>query len=176
MDTHDIIGHPNTDTKPKINTNTNLDNDLSLDSSGFLSHNGYKFSNTTASDFHDHNPFQISDIEMISLQSATYTSLKDLLPPSPPAITSPTNNSSWYEIPIKNPLVKHAALAYLQPMSSPPEVGEKGLFGKLKETCYCQCECFGWINDVVFRSVRDVFWERREEGIDEGDEDEEKVD
>ncbi|XWS40234.1 hypothetical protein CRYUN_Cryun18bG0122700 [Craigia yunnanensis] len=100
---------------------------------------------------------------MITIDSVTYTSLKDLLPTSPPAITSPTHNSSWHEIPIKNPLVKHAALAYLQPMSSPTEVGEKGLFGRLKERCYGECGCVLWIYDVVWRNVKEAFSERREE-------------
>ncbi|KAK6916759.1 hypothetical protein RJ641_019620 [Dillenia turbinata] len=63
----------------------------------------------------------MSDIEMVALQTLSYTSLKDLLPASPPmGIPSPpyTRHGSWHEIPIKNPLVKHAAWAYLQPMST----------------------------------------------------------
>lgn len=104
---------------------------------------------------------------MITIQSVTYTSLKDLLSVSPPAVSSPTHNCSSYEIPIKNPLVKQAALSYLQPMSSPPEVGDKGFFGKMREMC-----CIGWLNDVVFRCLREAFWERREEFGD----DEDKVD
>lgn len=146
------------------NTNANLTNDLSLNSA-FLLHNGFDNNSITTG-------FQISDIEMIKLQPATYTSLKDLLPASPPSIISPSYNSSWSEIPIKNPLVKHAALAYLQPMSSPPEAGDKGLLGKLRDSFCCQCECFSWINDVVFRSVKEVFWDGH---IEEEDEDDEKV-
>ncbi|XVF45582.1 hypothetical protein PTKIN_Ptkin02bG0217600 [Pterospermum kingtungense] len=150
------------------NPNTNKEANLSLDhpsinshSPTFLLHNN-GFINSS----------EVSDIEMITIQSVSYTSLKDLLPSSTPAaaITSPTHNSSWYEIeiPIKNPLVKHAALAYLQPMSTPPEVGEKGLFGRLKEKCCSrECGCLLWIYDVVWRNVKETFWER----IDEVDDD-----
>ncbi|XWS62616.1 hypothetical protein CRYUN_Cryun06bG0026400 [Craigia yunnanensis] len=159
-----IIEDPNPN--PNTNTNTNKEANLNLDhpsinshSPTFLLHNGFISS-------------QISDIEMITIQSVSYTSLKDLLPMSPPAITSPTHNSSWHEIPIKNPLVKHAALAYLQPMSSPPDVGEKGLFGRLKERCCVECGCVLWLFDVVWRKIKEAFWERREEL----DDDEDKVD
>lgn len=156
MDEH-IVKAPNTNTTPKLNTS--LDHDLSLSTSAFfLSSNGLSHDDD---DDDDDNQFEICDIAMITVESVSYTSLKDLLPLSPSstaAITSPTNNSSWHEIPIKNPLVKQAALAYLQPMSSPPEVGgSRGFFGKFKDTvcCCCQCECFGWIHDVVLRSLRD---------------------
>lgn len=154
MDKH-IVKAPNTNTKPKLNTN--LDHDLSLNNSAFFLHSN----GLSDDDDDDDNQFEIFDIEMVTVKSASYTSLKDLLPLSPSsaaAITSPTNNSSWHEIPIKNPLVKQAALAYLQPMSSPLEVGgNKGFFGKFKDSvcCCCQCECFGWIHDVVLRSLRD---------------------
>ncbi|OWM80447.1 hypothetical protein CDL15_Pgr019727 [Punica granatum] len=113
---------------------------------------------------------EVSDIEMISLQSATYTSLRDLIPSSPPAIMSPTNNSSWYEIPIRNPLVKQAALAYLQPMSTPPEVGDKGLLARLRE----RCGCLRWLRDVVLAALRDAFWGPPEEAEPEDDEEEEE--
>lgn len=122
-----------------------------------------------------HNGFgspQISDIEMITIQTVSYTSLKDLLPVSPAAsIASPTHNSSWQEIPIRNPLVKHAAMAYLQPMSTPAEVGGKGCFGRVRD-----CECLGWINDVVWRGLKEAFRECRDEIYDDDDEDDEKVD
>lgn len=145
--------------------NANLSNDYSLNSA-FLIHNGFNNNSITKG-------FQISDIEMIKLQPATYTSLKDLLPASHPSITSPTINSSWSEIPIKNPLVKHAALAYLQPMSTPPDVGDKGLFGKLTDSLCYQCECFSWIKDVIFRSIKEMFWDGH---IEEEDDDDEKTD
>ncbi|RXH76375.1 hypothetical protein DVH24_019263 [Malus domestica] len=60
------------------------------------------------------------DLEFLSHKSSeSYTSLKDLLPSS--AANSPTAasaNNSGYEISIRNRLVKQAAWAYLQPMSS----------------------------------------------------------
>ncbi|CAN6554568.1 unnamed protein product [Malus baccata var. baccata] len=113
----------------------------------FLLHNGFS------------DEVDVSDIEMITIQTVTYTSLRDLLPASPqPSIMSPIHNSSWHdEIPIKNPLVKHAALAYLQPMSSPPEVGDKGLFRMIREKCNCEFGCLRWFGDVVLKTVRDVF-------------------
>ncbi|KAK9987661.1 hypothetical protein SO802_027900 [Lithocarpus litseifolius] len=182
--------------KPHTNTNSYHSHSHSH-SPSFLLHNGFN-----SADLPD------SDIEMITIPSVTYTSLKDLLPStssasSPPSAISPAMmmmiNSSWYdEIPIKNPLVKHAALAYLQPMSTPREVRRKGIFGRLKDKCTCCCGCcgaadgdgffgcFSWINDVVFARVKDVFfWERRRgvvvvEEYDEEDEDDdvddEKVD
>ncbi|KAH7518376.1 hypothetical protein FEM48_Zijuj09G0165200 [Ziziphus jujuba var. spinosa] len=160
----------------------------------------FHVNSTTNSNSHSHSPtflfhdggldspeFKVSDIEMITIQSLTYTSLKDLLPPSPPpAIMSPTHNSSWHEIPIRNPLVKHAALAYLQPMSTPTEAGDKGLFGKLKDKCLCGAAgggfgCFGWLGDVVLIAVKVVFcgfWNDRgsENGEDDGDDDDDDDD
>ena len=68
--------------------------------------------------------------EILSLKCSTpqtYTSLKDILPVSASnaAVSSPTPASasavsSGYEISIRNRLVKQAAWAYLQPMSSSP--------------------------------------------------------
>ncbi|MFS7888435.1 hypothetical protein Hanom_Chr05g00416341 [Helianthus anomalus] len=83
-----------------------------------------------------------TDIEMISIDSLTsYTSLKDILrsasPPSPE--DSPTNFKqidSWREIPIKDPLLQHAAWAYLQPMSSEPDTDDRCCFWKIKD-CFC---------------------------------------
>ncbi|XP_031285142.1 CREB-regulated transcription coactivator 1-like [Pistacia vera] len=65
-----------------------------------------------------------SSFELTSLikpTSLSYTSLKDLIPCS--SVNSPTAGSaanSAYEISIRNRLVKQAAWAYLQPMSSSP--------------------------------------------------------
>lgn len=68
------------------------------------------------------------DFELLSINPLSYTSLKDLLPPSSyPAVQSPTTSSSapgggsGYEISIRNRLVKQAAWAYLQPMSTSPD-------------------------------------------------------
>lgn len=59
-------------------------------------------------------------VEMMVVPTTTsYTSLRDIMMMMPAQY--PMNiNASWNEIPmnIKNPLLKHAALAYLQPMSS----------------------------------------------------------
>ncbi|MCI18305.1 hypothetical protein A2U01_0039459 [Trifolium medium] len=63
------------------------------------------------------------DLELLLLKSplTSYTSLKDMLSPNA-AVNSPTASSaainSGYEISIRNRLVKQAARAYLQPMSS----------------------------------------------------------
>ncbi|KAH7850938.1 hypothetical protein Vadar_004856 [Vaccinium darrowii] len=107
------------------------------------------------------NPLlQISDnIEMVPLASLTYTSLRDLLPASPPAsILWPTYNDrkdSWREIPIRDPLLQHAAWAYLQPMTAAREDDDRGFFRKLKDGCGGFLGCFGgfW-NDVVSGSMR----------------------
>ncbi|KAK4757176.1 hypothetical protein SAY87_007303 [Trapa incisa] len=137
--------------------------------------------NGTGPDHHNlHHPpspakLEISDIEMISFQSVAYTSLRDLIPSQPhpplPGITSPTNNSSWSELPIRNPLVKQAALAYLQPMSTPPESGHKGLLGRLRE----RCGCLRWLRDAVLVTLRDVFRGVTAEGYEEDDNDDEKI-
>lgn len=154
-----------------------------------------KFRPNAHSHSHSHSPsflvpngfnsseYPIADIEMISMEAITYTSLRDLLPASSLSAMSPTHNSSWYdEIPIKNPLVKHAALAYLQPMSTPAETGNKGFFGRLREKCSCGHRwfgCFGWLGDVVSR-IKEAFWDRRGSAVcyadEDDDEDDEKVD
>jgi hypothetical protein len=152
-----------------------------------------KFPPNSHSHSHSHSPsflvpngfnsseYPIADIEMISMEAITYTSLRDLLPASSPSLMSPTHNSSWYdEIPIKNPLVKHAALAYLQPMSTPAETGNKGFFGRLRQKCSCGHRwfgCFGWLGDVVSR-IKEAFWDRRGSVCyaEDEEEDDEKVD
>ncbi|KAE8672883.1 pentatricopeptide repeat-containing protein [Hibiscus syriacus] len=122
---------------------------------------------------------------MITIKSVSYTSLKDLMPsssssspPSTAAIASPkVRNSSRHEIPIKNPLVKQAALAYLQPVGSPPVACEKGLFEKVKERCCGECGCVSWLYDVVWRKVKESFSDRRDDVVDDYyDEDDDKVD
>ncbi|XP_057972909.1 uncharacterized protein LOC131161276 [Malania oleifera] len=63
--------------------------------------------------------FPTVDFELVSLKSLGYTSLKDLIPSS--SVQSPTAASaSAFQISIRNRLVKQAAWAYLQPMSSSP--------------------------------------------------------
>ncbi|XP_022897383.1 uncharacterized protein LOC111411041 [Olea europaea var. sylvestris] len=98
----------------------------------------------------------------------SYTSLKDLLPESTPSIMSPstTRKDSWREISIKDPLVQHAAWAYLQPMMTAYEDVERGsFFRRIKMKCCGLFECF---NDVVLTSVRSLF--SSEQGSKEEDE------
>ncbi|EEF41111.1 conserved hypothetical protein [Ricinus communis] len=157
-------------------TLTKTDTDNVEVTSTFLLHNG--FINNNIPSLNHHHQYQISDMERISVKSATYTSLKDLLPVSPLSITSTSHNASWNEIPIKNPLVKQAALAYLQPMSTPPIAGGKGLFlRRLRDLICCrECGCFGWFNDLVFKSFSEAFLEqrRREESSDDDDDDDDE--
>ncbi|OVA07113.1 hypothetical protein BVC80_1289g28 [Macleaya cordata] len=99
---------------PSAMVPTKLDIPIKLQSSSFPITNGDRVSSLSAVDF-----------ELISLKSSQeYTSLKDLIPSSSPttAVQSPTASGiqSCYEISIRNRLVKQAAWAYLQPMSSSP--------------------------------------------------------
>lgn len=80
------------------------------------------------------------DIELTDFPGMSYTSMKDLLLSSPPAAASPTSHS-WQEIPIKDPLVQHAAWAYLQPM-----VEARGQDERWWRRC---CWLFSCFNDVV---------------------------
>lgn len=132
----------------------------------------------------NHNYSHISAIEMMTLQPITYTSLKDLLPPptsssaasSMPVLLSPllygSQSTSWHDIPIKNPLVKHAAWAYLQPMltSPSPSTHRSSFFVKLKE----KCECIRLLREVVLPAIKEtlgrLFGERKEEEEDDDDE------
>ncbi|KAH1258844.1 hypothetical protein AAZX31_03G180400 [Glycine max] len=67
-------------------------------------------------------PQRTSSFELVSLMSpfsASYTSLRDMLPSPYAAVNSPTASVySGQEISIRNRLVKQAAWAYLQPMSA----------------------------------------------------------
>ncbi|KAK6946473.1 hypothetical protein RJ641_014017 [Dillenia turbinata] len=94
----------------------------------------------------------MSDIEMVALQTLSYTSLKDLLPASPPVGTPSPPNGSWHEIPIKNPLVKHAAWAYLQPMSTSRESDERGLFDLFSHCVFGSDDdegCIGFLRGIL---------------------------
>lgn len=102
--------------------------------------------------------FQLSDIEMVTFDRTPYTSLKDLIQTSPPPssiIMSPPRKDSWREIPIKDPLLQHAAWAYLQPMSSDDieAARNRNVMNKLKEKC---CGVFGCFNDVVLLVLRNL--------------------
>ncbi|KAJ4964240.1 hypothetical protein NE237_024179 [Protea cynaroides] len=101
-----------------------------------------------------------SCLEMVSFLTMSYTSLKDLLP-STPGISS--SNQSWDEIAIKNKLVKKAASAYLQPMSSSCERIHPGFFEWLGIACsfHCRpnsdcvrsCGCLEFVEEMI----RDMF-------------------
>lgn len=99
-----------------------------------------------------------ADIEMITLQTAAaYTSLKDLMPASPrspntPAIASPANarRESLRDIPInlKDPLLQHAAWAYLQPAMTPHD--HRGRACSFLQNLKHHCGgVFGCFNDVL---------------------------
>ncbi|KAI3518736.1 hypothetical protein L1887_07548 [Cichorium endivia] len=76
-----------------------------------------------------------ADFELISLKPASYTSLRDILPSPAAVVYSPKVPSyavhSGYEISIRNRLVKQAAWAYLQPMSTSPDSGGSTVFHRL---------------------------------------------
>ncbi|XP_071739253.1 uncharacterized protein [Rutidosis leptorrhynchoides] len=96
-------------------------------------------------------PPSSADFELISLKPASYTSLRDILPTAAGAVMSPKAPSftshSGYEIPIRNRLVKQAAWAYLQPMSTSPDSGGPTVFHRL------------WtrFSDAFFRFVSRVY-------------------
>nr|XP_043632679.1 cell wall integrity and stress response component 4-like [Erigeron canadensis] len=95
-----------------------------------------------------------TDFELVSFKPASYTSLRDILPSTTSAIMSPTPPSfavhSGYEISIRNRLVKQAAWAYLQPMSTSPDSGGSTIFhrvwirfsGVLLRFVTHVCDCF----------------------------------
>nr|DAD41719.1 TPA_asm: hypothetical protein HUJ06_016042 [Nelumbo nucifera] len=98
--------------------------------------------------------YSVSYLEMVALKSTNYTSLKDLLPPSPAAgIYSPnfTGNQSWHEIPIKNRLVKHAAWAYLQPNSTSPKPEAGGFLRQLMVRCN---GCFRFFSEHIVAGIK----------------------
>ncbi|KAI3867823.1 hypothetical protein MKW92_020748 [Papaver armeniacum] len=92
-----------------------LDIPIQLQSSSYP--NGDKVSSSL-----DFELFSFKPSSSLSSQDDKYTSLKDLMPYSLSAVQSPTGSmiQPCYEIPIRNRLVKQAAWAYLQPMSSSP--------------------------------------------------------
>ncbi|KAL6525959.1 hypothetical protein OROHE_015483 [Orobanche hederae] len=101
---------------------------------------------------------------MFAFQSMSYTSLKDLLPAaSPSPAASPTSGSSLKDIPIKDPLVQHAARAYLQPMAEARDLDERWR-RRLKEKFSGLWGCF---NDVVLVMFKGLFAEQRSDGDDD---------
>ncbi|GJZ44880.1 hypothetical protein Tco_0592476 [Tanacetum coccineum] len=72
-----------------------------------------------------------SDFEIVSIKPSSYTSLRDILPSPKCVVQSPKTPCyvahSRYEILIRNRLVKEAAWAYLQPMSTSEAYGSSVL-------------------------------------------------
>ncbi|KAL8142532.1 hypothetical protein V2J09_015564 [Rumex salicifolius] len=115
-------------------------------------------------------------MEMISLHPTCYISLRDIIATTssattglatPPMPESPSSRkSSWDDIPIKNPLVKHAALAYLQPMSTPEEIDNRSWIERTREIlrrcCFTadredddvEVGCLGLLNGVVWLPIK----------------------
>lgn len=119
--------------------------------------------------------FQNPGIEMVAMEESTYTytSLRDVLPASLPSLPDATSallfptmySQIWHDAPIKDPLVKHAAWAYLQPMlTSPPPPRRSApnrrccgasFFAALKESGVCGCAAF--LIDVVLAAIKQAF-------------------
>nr|XP_004494236.1 uncharacterized protein LOC101498714 [Cicer arietinum] len=107
------------------------------------------------------------DLELFLLKSpfTSYTSLKDMLPSPHTAINSPTASSassaainSGYEISIRNRLVKQAAWAYLQPMSSSP--GNSTAPNFLRRLCHSLSTfCHNLVSGLtrIFRRILHAF-------------------
>lgn len=95
------------------------------------------------------------DLHIFSAPS--YTSLKDILPCSVPNSPSPSAaaaSSSGYQIAIRNRLVKQAAWAYLQPMSTSPGPDSTSFF---RRTCFPFSDFLS--NNYVVRAVtRSFHW------------------
>ncbi|KAA0043832.1 putative COPII coat assembly protein SEC16 [Cucumis melo var. makuwa] len=91
-----------------------------------------------------------------SSPSLAYTSLRDILP-SNTASSSPTAASaanSGYEISIRNRLVKQAAWAYLQPMSSSPGSSGPHL---LRRIWLRFSACLSFLNLPIISSITNAF-------------------
>lgn len=114
---------------------------------------------------------EIPDTATISLHSATYTSLRDLLPPSPPpAITSPTDNSGWNVIPMRNHLVKQAAFRLPPARDGAPGyhlIGTPPPPGALSERCGCLC----WLRVAILGTLVHALWGATDEAEAEEDND-----
>ncbi|PIN09450.1 hypothetical protein CDL12_17964 [Handroanthus impetiginosus] len=112
---------------------------------------------------HNHGANHHEGIAMFTFQSISYTSLKDLLPASPPSTASPTSSrrDSWREIPIKDPLLQHAARAYLQPMAA-EHVGDERWCRRIRQKW---CRLFGCFNDVVLVVFEGWFCDQASEGL-----------
>ncbi|KAK9690711.1 hypothetical protein RND81_09G148800 [Saponaria officinalis] len=110
-----------------------------------------------------HNITTVNKITMMEIIPVTYTSLSDLI--TVRDITLPSRVGSEHNITIKDPLVKQAALAYLSPQSTPPDIVPRWLERR--------CSCVEIVSDVVFgrikRAMCRVFGARRRFGCEEID-------
>ncbi|KAL6551635.1 hypothetical protein OROGR_007789 [Orobanche gracilis] len=100
---------------------------------------------------------------MFAFQSMSYTSLKDILPASPSPAAYPTNCSSLKEIPLKDPLLQHAARAYLHPVAGSRDA-DKRWRRRLQEKFSVMLGCF---NDVVLVMFTGLFAEQGSDGDDD---------
>ncbi|KAL1541183.1 hypothetical protein AAHA92_25437 [Salvia divinorum] len=96
--------------------------------------------------------FPRDGIEMIALEGINYTSLKDLMPESPPSSASPAclHGDSWREIPIKDPLLQHAAWAYLQPMMAERQSEDRRWWMRFHEKVDWLLSCLDGVVLVLF--------------------------
>ncbi|KAG8374050.1 hypothetical protein BUALT_Bualt11G0090600 [Buddleja alternifolia] len=111
---------------------------------------------TTTSAATSSSSFPSDDLELLSIKSSashSYTSIKDLLPSV--AVNSPKPNSPHpvhlgSDISIRNRLVKQAAWAYLQPMSTSPDSAAGDFFHRLRRRV---AAFFGFVRRSVVRVI-----------------------
>lgn len=101
--------------------------------------------------------FSSFPLDLHIFPAPSYTSLKDIIPcsvPNSPAPSAAAASSSGYQIAIRNRLVKQAAWAYLQPMSTSPGSESRSFF---KRTWFSFSEFL--TNNYVVRAVtRSFHW------------------
>ncbi|KAH9288438.1 hypothetical protein KI387_032555, partial [Taxus chinensis] len=113
--------------------------------------------------------------EMVHLNGVhglRYTSLRDIMPCSPTNVASPRREGNWCtDISIRNNLVKHAALAYLQPMVTEsnndddffvrclPIFSNNGLFSSSIKDCILTPidACIGFFTTQIVSNLIDTF-------------------
>lgn len=107
------------------------------------------------------------EFDLISVKPVSYVSLRDLLP-SPAAVNSPKPKSPAQnhflhpcpEISIRNRLVKQAAWAYLQPMSTAPDSSTRNFLHRLWDQFTTEnptAALFRFFNRHVFGSLSRFF-------------------
>lgn len=105
-------------------------------SSGMLSSSSSSASSSSSSSTSTSSASS-GEFDLISVKPVSYVSLRDLLP-TPAAVNSPKPKSAAQnhlhpgsEISIRNRLVKQAAWAYLQPMSTAPDTSTRNILHRL---------------------------------------------